>query len=178
MPAYEFSLLPPASAPDLELVATLTALINEVYAEGEKGLWVDGTDRTAPDEVAAFVAAGELAVARHGTEIVGAARLRALPTGEAEFGMLAVSSAHRGTGVGREMVAFLENTARAQGRTRMQLEILVPQDWIHPMKAFLLEWYTRIGYVHTRTGRLVEAYPHLAPHLATGCHFVIFHKNL
>jgi hypothetical protein len=60
----------------------------------------------------------------------------------------------------------------------MQLELLVPRDWTHPTKEFLNAWYTRIGYRVARTGAIDEAYPALAPLLATPCDFVIYHKRL
>jgi hypothetical protein len=46
------------------------------------------------------------------------------------------------------------------------------------MKEFLAGWYTRIGYRVARTGTIDEAYPALAPLLATPCDFVIYHKDL
>ena len=60
----------------------------------------------------------------------------------------------------------------------MQLEVLVPRRWSHPSKEFLTGWYTRIGYQPARTGAIDEAYPDLAPLLATPCDFVIYRKNL
>ena len=174
----EILIADPAAAADPSFLAEATALINKVYADGEKGLWVEGTDRTSADEVASIVTAGELAVARRGGQLVGAVRVQRLATGEGEFGMLVADFAQRGTGVGRELVAFAENWGRAQGLTTMQLELLVPQTWTHPVKEFLREWYTRIGYRHVRTGVLAEAYPALQPHLATPCDFLVFHKAL
>jgi hypothetical protein len=68
----------------------------------------------------------------------------------------------------------------------MQLELLVPRGWTHPVprgwthptKVFLAAWYTRIGYRIARKGAIDEAYPALAPLLATPCDFVIYHKRL
>ena len=60
----------------------------------------------------------------------------------------------------------------------MQLELLVPRGWSHPSKVFLDQWYTRMGYRVTRTGAIEEAYPELAPLLATPCDFLIYRKPL
>jgi hypothetical protein len=60
----------------------------------------------------------------------------------------------------------------------MQLELLVPRTWKHPVKEFLRDWYTRIGYRVVRTGDLGEDYPALVPRLATPCDFLVFHKDL
>lgn len=163
---------------DTALVNKLVALINDVYAVAEKGLWADGTPRTTPAEVAELIAAGQIAVARVDEQIVGAVRIQRLQTGEGEFGMLVADPAYRGTGVGRELVQFAERWGREQGLETMQLEVLVPREWSHPSKDFLLAWYTRIGYRHVRTGQLEESYPELTPRLATPCDFVIYHKSL
>jgi GNAT superfamily N-acetyltransferase len=166
------------SAADTEFVGEVTRLVNDVYAVGEEGLWLAGTDRTDPGEVAAIIAAGELAVARLDGKLAGVTRVQVLPTGEGEFGMLAASFAHRNAGVGRELVAFAECWAAERGRTTMQLELLIPREWRHPVKEFLRAWYTRIGYRVVRTGDFAAAYPALEPRLATPCDFLVFHRAL
>ena len=60
----------------------------------------------------------------------------------------------------------------------MQLELLVPRDWRHPSKEFLKAWYGRRGYRLSRSGRLGDAYPHLAPLLATPCDLTVYEKAL
>ncbi|MFG1922415.1 GNAT family N-acetyltransferase [Cryptosporangium sp. NPDC048952] len=168
----------PEDAADAVAVAQLTELINEVYADGEQGLWIPGQTRTTVGELTNFARAGELFVARLDDELVGSVRICRLDETTSEFGMLVASTKHRGLGVGRELVRFAEANARSAGDTRMQLEVLTPQDWTHPVKQFLVEWYTRIGYVNVRTDDFAPAYPHLSPLLATPCDFRIFHKNL
>jgi GNAT superfamily N-acetyltransferase len=172
------SVAPPAAADDGEFVAQIVDLVNRVYADAEKGLWQDGADRTNAPEVAAIVRTGQLAVARLDGRLVGAVRIQRLDHDLGEFGMLVASPEYRGVGIGRELVAFAEGWARDQGLSRMQLELLVPRTWTHPVKEFLHGWYTRIGYQPVRTGRLGAAYPALQPQLATPCDFVIYHKNL
>ncbi|MDP9792336.1 GNAT superfamily N-acetyltransferase [Catenuloplanes nepalensis] len=169
--------LAPADAGDA-LAAEVTALINEVYAAGEKGIWRDETARTDIAETASLIRAGEIVVARLGTELAGSVRVQRLPGGEGEFGMLAAHPRHRGIGLGRELVTFAEGWARAQGLTVMQLELLYPTEWEHPVKAFLREWYLRIGYRIVRTADFAEVYPALAPRVATPCDFLVFHKQL
>jgi GNAT superfamily N-acetyltransferase len=178
MPAVEVSLLPAAAGADAALVAELTDLVNRVYAAAEEGLWRAGTVRTSEAEMAALVGAGEIAIARLDGALVGAVRVQVLDGGAGEFGMLVAAQEHRGVGIGRELVAFAERWARGRGLDRMQLEVLVPRIWRHPVKEFLRAWYTRIGYRQVRVGALDEAYPALVPLLATPCDFIIFHKDL
>jgi GNAT superfamily N-acetyltransferase len=169
---------PAVAAKDTALVHELAGLVNRVYAVAEEGLWADGAPRTTPAEMAELIAAGQIAVARAQERIVGAVRIQRLDSTEGEFGMLVADPAHRGTGVGRELVRFAERWGREQGLDTMRLEVLVPRQWAHPSKEFLKAWYTRVGYRPVRTGQLEESYPELAPLLATPCDFVIYHKNL
>jgi GNAT superfamily N-acetyltransferase len=174
----EIRLLPAAAADDATLMEPVADLVNEVYAAAENGLWIDGASRTTVDEVAELTRAGQIAAARLRGRIVGCVRIQRLDDRTGEFGMLAADPAHRGLGIGRELVRFAERRCRADGLDAIQLELLVPRGWTHPSKQFLDEWYTRIGYRVARTGTIDEAYPALAPLLATPCDFVIYRKDL
>jgi len=169
--------LPPPSV-DRAVVERIAGLVNQVYAESEKGLWLGSTDRTSAGEVAGFVAAGEIAVAYLDGEVAGAVRIQRLDDVTGEFGMLAADPGRRGLGVGRELVRFAEQASRGAGCREMQLELLVPRDWTHPSKQFLAEWYRRLGYRVTHRADLAEDYPHLAPSLATPCDFLVYRKEL
>jgi GNAT superfamily N-acetyltransferase len=177
-PPIEIQLLPGAESVNAELMARITELTNQVYAVAEDGLWTAGATRTTLDEVVELTRAGQIAVARLSGRVAGCVRIQRLDDGTGELGMLVADPAHRGVGVGRELVRFAERKSRADGVRRMQLELLVPRDWTHPTKEFLNAWYTRIGYRVVRTGAIDEAHPALAPLLATPCDFVIYHKCL
>jgi GNAT superfamily N-acetyltransferase len=176
--AIEIAMLPSAAADDLQLMAVLAGLINDVYAVAEEGLWAQGTSRTNAEEISALVRAGQVAVARVGGQIVGCVRIQLLGCGVGEFGLLAVVPRHRSAGVGGELVRFAEQAVRMQRCETMQLEVLVPRGWSHPSKEFISSWYTRIGYRPVRIGAIEETYPELAPFLATPCDFVIYRREL
>jgi GNAT superfamily N-acetyltransferase len=171
-------LLPAGEADDRRVVGEIADLVNRVYAVAEEGLWVDGAARTTSSEVAEMVAAGEIAAARADGRIIGSVRVQQLDDRVGEFGMLVADPARRGEGIGRELIRFAEELSRGRGLGVMQLELLFPRDWSHPAKEFLHAWYTRIGYEPARRGDLGDAYPHLAPLLATPCDFVIYEKPL
>ena len=177
-PTIEIELLPPAAHADAALMERISELANEVYAVAEAGLWTDGATRTSVGEIAELTRAGEIVVARLGGQVVGCVRVQRLDERTSEFGMLCADPSHRGVGIGRELIRFVERSAHADGMGTMQLELLVPRDWIHPSKQFLAEWYSRIGYRVARTGTIDELYPDLAPLLATSCDFVIYRKEL
>jgi GNAT superfamily N-acetyltransferase len=172
----EIELLPPSAA--AAVVERVTGLVNQVYAESEKGLWRRSTDRTSVDEITGFVTAGEIAVARVDGDLAGSVRVQRLDEATGEFGMLAADPARRGLGIGRDLVRFAERVSRDVGCREMQLELLVPRDWTHPSKQFLAEWYARLGYRVTHRADLAEDYPHLAPSLATPCDFLVYRKAL
>jgi GNAT superfamily N-acetyltransferase len=171
----DIAFAPAAAAEDRDYVAQVVDLVNRVYAEAEKGLWQEGAERTDADEVAAIIRAGKLVEARLAGQLVGCVHVQLV---EGEFGMLVAAPEFRNIGIGRDLVAFAEDWARQQGYPTMQLELLMPQTWTHPVKEFLHGWYTRIGYRPVRTEPFAEAYPALQPLLATPCDFVIYHKPL
>jgi len=161
-----------------DAAAEITDLVNRVYAVAEEGLWHDGTARTTRAETRAYIRSGEIAVARLNGRIVGSVRIQQLGGGVGEFGMLAADPDHRGLGIGRRLVRFAERLIHERGFDTMQLELLAPKTWTHPVKQFLHDWYTRIDYRVVRTGSIDEQYPALASQLATPCDFVIYHKKL
>jgi ribosomal protein S18 acetylase RimI-like enzyme len=177
-PPIEVELLSPTAHADASLMARISDLTNQVYAVAEAGLWTDGATRTSAAEIVRLTRAGEVAVARMGGQVVGCVRIQRLDERTGEFGMLCADPAHRGIGIGRELVRFVERSSRADGMTTMQLELLVPRDWTHPTKQFLAEWYSRLGYRVARTGTIDELYPELSPQLTTPCDFVIYRKEL
>ena len=171
-------LLKPAASGDGALVNELAGLVNGVYATAESGLWRDGATRTTASEIADLIAAGQIAVAtRHG-RIAGCVRVHDVSTQASEVGLLAAAPDHRGAGVGRALLDFVERLSRERWLRAVQLELLVPRLWRHPSKEFLKSWYGRRGYRAVRTGSIDDAYPQLAPLLATPCDLVIYHKAL
>jgi ribosomal protein S18 acetylase RimI-like enzyme len=140
--------------------------VNRVYATAEERLWGPDTDRTRLAEVTEFIRLGELAVARLNGRIVGAVRIQRLDNEVGEFGMLAASPDHRGIGIGRRLVDFAERLTTDRGLRTMRLELLVPQNWTHPTKMFLHDWYTRLGYRVVRKGSIEELIPQ--PGVAAG----------
>jgi GNAT superfamily N-acetyltransferase len=171
-------LLEAARSDDAAFVEQLTDLINDVYAVAERGLWREGATRTTPSELAELIRAGQIGVATRRAQVLGSVRVHDVSGDTSEFGMLVAAVEHRSTGVGRALVDFAERRTRERGRRAMQLELLVPRAWSHPTKEFLKAWYWRIGYRISRTGSIEDAYPHLAPLLATPCDLEIHAKPL
>ncbi len=168
-----------ATPADVSLADELSALVNDVYAVAEAGMWVDGATRTSPDEMRSFLVAGELLLARiPAGRVVGSVRVHDVAPDTAEFGVLVAARDQRGVGVGRALLDVVEQDARDRGLAAMQLELLVPRDGTHPSKEFLASWYARRGYQLQQTVALEDHYPHLAPLLETPCELQLHRKPL
>lgn len=165
-------------AGDPALIAEITDLVNKVYAESERGLWLDGATRTDPDQVAAFLAAGELIGEFRDGRLAGVVRVQRLDDETGEFGMLAADPSLRRQGIGRALVAHAETAARSAGRREMQLEILVPREGVLASKELVAAWYGRLGYRLTRVGSFEEHFPAMAPYLAVPTDYRVYRKPL
>jgi ribosomal protein S18 acetylase RimI-like enzyme len=174
----DIRLLTAAEARNEILVEELVHIVNSAYAVGEVGLWLDGTARIRAVEIAAAIRAGAMLAAALDGRVVGCAYVRPLDAGTAELSMVSAVPERWGNGVGRELVRAAEHLMRARGAETMQLELLVPKEWVHPAKERLRAWYTRLGYRVVRTAPFEEVAPQLASQLATPCEFLIFHKPL
>jgi GNAT superfamily N-acetyltransferase len=176
--ALAVGLLEPTAGDHAGLVDQLTELINAVYAIAETGLWRDGATRTTASEVAELIRAEQIAVATPHGQIVGSVRIHQVSGDTSEFGLLVAAPDQRGSGVGRALLDFAEQDGRERGLRAIQLELLVPRAWTHPSKEFLKTWYGRRGYRIVRAGSIADAYPHLAPLLATECDLEVHEKPL
>lgn len=162
---------------DAALVDEVTELVNRAYQVAEQGLWADGVARTTPQETAAAVACGELAVAREQGRVVGSIRTRQMDSETGWFGALAVDPAHGGHGVGGRLVAFAEGRAIAAGARTMQLELLVPLE-AHVHTQRLAAWYRRLGYRETERRDLADVEPTAVPFLAVPLEVTVMRKPL
>lgn len=123
-----------------------------------------GREREHPDDLGpyrdAFAAidatpSEELIVAELEGAVVGCVQLSVLPSltrGAATRGHLEgvrVSSAHRGTGLGRQLIDHAVARARDHGCRRMQLTTDVRRPDAH-------RFYERLGFVATHTGFTLE----------------------
>jgi GNAT superfamily N-acetyltransferase len=175
----EVKVLAAHTACDEALIDRLVDLVNQAYEIGEAGLWLEGTTRTGPSEIGEAIRTGGMLAATDEGQLVGCVYVRRLDPATADLGLLSVAPDQWGLGVGGELVGEGERLMRSDGVTTMQLELLVPRGWVHPEKAGLRAWYTRLGYKIIRS----EPFEHIAPahrasQLRTPCEFLIFCKPL
>jgi GNAT superfamily N-acetyltransferase len=172
------ALLDGRAAADAGLLAALREIVNDAYARGEVGLWREGSERIAEEDLRALVASGQLAAAREDGRVVGCVRVSSPDARTAELGLLAVAGERAGSGVGRALMAFADDVARERGHTAMRLTLLVPREGSHPCKVRLEDWYRRQGYRVVGRADFAATHPEPAALLAIACDLVTFERAL
>jgi GNAT superfamily N-acetyltransferase len=174
----EVEQLAPNTADDDVLVDELVRLVNESYAAGEAGLWLEGTTPTEPREIADAIRDGAMLAATFEGRLVGCACVRLLEPTTADLSLVSAAPDRWGTGIGSKLVRSAEELMRSRGVRTMQLELLVSREQAHPEKERLRAWYGRLGYEVIRSAPFEEVAPQLASRLATPCEFLVFRKPL
>jgi ribosomal protein S18 acetylase RimI-like enzyme len=131
-------------------VPALAALIERAYRgpEAAKG-WTNESEiltgpRSSPEEIASLVRDREarFVTARDGQRIAACALVKK-EEGGAYFGMFAIDPDLQGGGLGKLMMRHSEEAARVLwGSKSMRLTVI-------SLRARLIEWYERRGYVRT-----------------------------
>ncbi|KAK4108817.1 hypothetical protein N656DRAFT_685931, partial [Canariomyces notabilis] len=177
-------------ADDAVFVTYLTNLINAVYTRFEADFWQPGKfTRCSAAELRHYIQSSEIAVAwRRGSshadpaDVMGCVRLHMQVDDDGgsigACGMLVCDPSFQGTGVGRALVEFVEERARAQGAKQMQVEVIVGDGWVHEFKERLAAWYERRGYRLLRTAEVRDDLPWLADILAKKAKVRVFRKRL
>jgi GNAT superfamily N-acetyltransferase len=136
-------LLDPEEARDEALVAELVRIINDAYAVGEAGLWVESSARTGPGEIAEAIRSGGMLAATRDRRLVGCAYVRPLEEGAADLSLISAVPDQWGSGVGRQLVDAIEADARSRGKAGFQV-------WSSLNAA---GFYAALGYQRVRRGR-------------------------
>src|SRR5210317_2150643 len=84
-----------------ESFTTLSNIVNEAYAIGEKGMWYANAERTTAQELRNKARNKQLIIAEYNNKLVGSVVVNILEEKNiAEFGMLAVQFENRNKGIG------------------------------------------------------------------------------
>jgi hypothetical protein len=110
----DIDVVPRDAADDEALVEQLVRVINEAYAIGEAGLWLDGATRIGPGEIGEAIRSGTMLSATSDGQLVGCVFLRPLDARSADLGLLSVAPDQWGNGVGRELVHSAEKLMRSE----------------------------------------------------------------
>ena len=146
-----------ATAPDASAIA---ALINAAF-EVER-FFVEGS-RTNVDEILGYMRKGTFLVAEGGGRMTGCVYFET--QGErGYFGLLAVDPREKGRGLGRALVAEVEDKLRRAGCQAVDIRVV-------DLRTELVPFYRRLGYEETGT----EPFP--TP-TKRPCHFIRMSKPL
>ena len=167
------------------LIQRIVDVINEAYARGEAGCWINPNEpRTNLEEIEAMVEKDQilLAVAEHGDfmQPLGVVMVDVafdLTRKWGYFSMLAVKDSVASKGFGRALLQAAEEKSKAYGCEKMRIEIFSPQDWIDPQKEALHAWYTRLGYVKGASECFSVQFPEDAKLLKCPCQFTEYIKQ-
>lgn len=174
-PRPTISRIPKTASP--ELITHTTDLINTAYLAGESDFWLPGWQRTTEAGVTKLIMAGQLIGAYINDRLVGCIKSEQLDSETHGLGMMAVESVQQGTGLGRQLFQFVEDEGREAGAKRMQVELLMPKEWVKPSKELLWAWYLRRGYEETGRCEIEEMIPELRGLLKTPCDLIIMKKT-
>ena len=143
-------------------VAALAALINEAYlveASFKRG------DRTDPLEIAELIRKGRFLVLDAGERLQGCVYVE-VNGDRGYFGMLSIDPARQKQGLGARLVGAAEELCRAEGCTRMELQVV-------SLRTELPPFYRRLGYEETGICEFVQTDEWTQP-----CHFIVMSKPL
>jgi GNAT superfamily N-acetyltransferase len=128
--------------------------------------------------MATYWSSNALILAQRNETIIGSVHVTQHTPSTACFGMLVTNADYRGLGIGKALLDATEDRGRTMGCTLMRLELLKPRLFVHPVKSYLAQWYSRIGYEYVEDAAFETKYPHLAIRLATPCDFTVYTKPL
>ena len=142
--------------------AEVAALINTAFQVEQ--FFVDG-DRITEEEVRRLLDKGCILMARDSAGVSGCVYVES--EGERGYlGLLSVSPARQGKGLGRLLIAAAEDRARRSGCVVMDLRIV-------NLRSDLPGFYEKLGYRETGVAPFPEGVPTKLP-----CHFIIMSKKL
>ena len=139
----------------------LVVLLNAAFAMDRA--FID-RERTSDEEIAQLMQSGTFLVADDARALVACAYLE-LRGRRAYMGMLAVDPALQGRGVGRRMIAAVENRASGAGCSGIDIKIIDRRVELPPL-------YRALGFRDNGTA------PFDDPLLTKPCHFLLMSKEL
>ncbi len=143
-------------------VPAIVALVNAAYEV--EAFFVEGP-RVESEEIERDQRAGRLFVGRSRSGALEGCVFYEGRSSHGYFGLLAVDPRAQGRGLGRQLVAFVEDRAREEGLERMRIAVV-------NLRTELPAWYEALGYRSVGT----EAFE--SPRKRQPAHFVIYEKQL
>lgn len=156
----------------LHEILTIAYALTEVEVWGENYVRIDYADYCE------LILKDEVLVALMDGEVVGGVHYYERANGLYCFSLLSADFDKSGLGIGRKLVNRVEEIAKANGATAIELEILRPRGIEVPFKVRIANWYKRQGYVYTHSQNFAEIKPIKAKKLANPSDFDYYRKEL
>ena len=156
----------------------LISLANQVYYQSEKDFWKEGYYRLNEQEFNHHIANNKLFVGEIENEIVGCVLMKKVDSKTSSFSMLICHPNHRKKGIGKALVKHVVQEAKKNNKTKMQLEILSPLNWVHSEKEFLKHWYSSLGFNLVKEVDFLDYYPSHDKYMKCALLFSLYEKKL
>ena len=129
------------------------------YKVTEIEIWGADYKRMFTDEFQAIINQGDLIGGWYDGIPVGSIHAYPLNENTYAFGLFSVDFVFKGKNIGRELIARAEETAKSNGASFMELEILRLKNKELEVKQQLRDWYVRLGYEYISTTDFVDRKP-------------------
>ena len=156
----------------------LFEVMRDAFARTQAEMWGENYLRMPQSEFEKLIDEGIIFGALMDEKIVGCVYMRRVDAETATFGLLATHRDFEGKGIGRTMIAFIEQTARLSGSKYMTMDILRPRDFKSPSKDRLRSWYEAMGYRFTHSHHYGEIRPERAKELIRTSVFDFYRKDI
>lgn len=129
------------------------------YEQTETEIWGDNYKRMSREEYQAIMDSPYFHIAYIEDKIVGSVYYYPIHGSTFGFGLLNADFSESGKGIGKALIASIEEAAKLEGADTMQLEILRPESIDVPFKNQLAKWYKKQGYQFVGTYSFLDLKP-------------------
>lgn len=155
----------------------LYKIIVKAYAETEELMWGPNYVRVSESDFQKFVDQHEVLVAFYNGKVAGGLRYYPINESTYGFGLFGADFSLSRKGIGRALVARVEEIAKQRGADKIRIEVLRPKQGEIPIKTILHGWYQQLGYVFKKTISYELLYPEKSDGLYIPCEFDCYEKK-
>ena len=138
---------------------------DKVYYKNEIDFWEKDYFRISKEECLTFIKNNELFVLDDEGEILGFVCIKKVNPEILSFSMLTIIEKHQKKGCGNIILEYIIRKAKKGNFNKITIEILCAKNWKHPQKEFLIQWYTKHGFIFKREFSFEKLYPSHAKYM-------------
>lgn len=127
----------------------LYAILLHAYSTTEDVIWGPNYARISKEEFIQRIASNTGFGCTFKGEWVGSVFMYPRSSSILSFGILSASHLHSGNGIGKALISEVEDFAKMNGYSLIQIEVLRPANFDTPFKIWLGNWYQQLGYQKT-----------------------------